>query len=173
MSRSLLLCLLVLLLFGLPTVPVQSLQAATASPARPTGDRAAFPPGHAGHRPGPDSTGTLVVHVVGLASNEGNVRIALTDADGYQTDDDLREATRPITDNRARWAVEAVPFGTYAVRLYHDENGNGELDTNAVGVPQEAYGFSNDARGRFGPPAFEAAAFTIDRDSLSLTITAE
>lgn len=118
------------------------------------------------------STGTLTVRVTGLASDAGRVQIALTDADGYENDEDLREAALPIENGRAQWTVKAVPFGTYAVQLYHDENGNGELDTNVFGVPQEAYGFSNNARGRFGPPDFEEAAFTLDADSLSLTITA-
>jgi Uncharacterized protein conserved in bacteria (DUF2141) len=43
-----------------------------------------------------------------------------------------------------------------------DENGNGVLDKNFFGVPVEGYGFSNDARGSMGPPAFEKAAFRHD-----------
>jgi len=39
-----------------------------------------------------------------------------------------------------------------------------------VGIPQEAFGFSNNANGSFGPPAFEEAAFMLDTDSLSVTI---
>lgn len=97
----------------------------------------------------------------------------MTDAGGYENDENLRATTLPVENGRAHWTVEAVPFGTYAVRLYHDENDNGELDTNVFGVPREAYGFSNNARGRFGPPNFEEAAFTVESDSLSLTITAK
>jgi len=41
------------------------------------------------------------------------------------------------------------------------------------GVPQEAFGFSNDARGSMGPPDFEEAAFTLDSDSLAMTVTVE
>ena len=66
-----------------------------------------------------------------------------------------------------------VPHGTYAVRLYHDEDDDGELDTNLFGVPQEAFGFSNNARGSMGPPDFRKAAVVLDTDSLSTTITAE
>lgn len=51
--------------------------------------------------------------------------------------------------------------GKYAVAVYHDENNNGDLDTNLVGIPNEAYGFSNNASGLFGPPAFEDAGFEI------------
>ena len=51
--------------------------------------------------------------------------------------------------------------GTYAIKAYHDRNGNGRLDTGAFGAPVEPYGFSNDARGTFGPPPFTAATFTL------------
>lgn len=48
--------------------------------------------------------------------------------------------------------------GRYAVVAYQDENGNGKLDKNFLGLPTEPYGFSNDARGSMGPPSFDAAA---------------
>ena len=57
--------------------------------------------------------------------------------------------------------VENVPPGTYAAQAFHDENGNGELDRNILGLPKEAMGFSNDAPMRMGPPRFDSAAFTV------------
>jgi uncharacterized protein (DUF2141 family) len=50
------------------------------------------------------------------------------------------------------------------VRLFHDSNGNGELDRNMLGIPREGYGFSNDAGAR-GPASFEEAAVSIDGDA--------
>jgi len=47
----------------------------------------------------------------------------------------------------------------YAVSVFHDENYNGKLDTNLLGIPREGVGASNDARGNFRPPKFGAAAF--------------
>jgi uncharacterized protein (DUF2141 family) len=118
------------------------------------------------------TTGTVIVNVDGLDSSEGTVRVELTTEANYEAEGNVRNATLPIQQKRARWVVTDVPHGTYAVRLYHDENDNGELDTNLVGVPQEAFGFSNDARGSMGPPDFQNAAFTLDTDSLPMTITA-
>ena len=118
-------------------------------------------------------TGTLTVHVDGLDSNEGTVRIALNNKQNYDADGNVRAASLSIQDGTARWTVQDVPHGTYAVRVHHDANGNGEMDTNMFGVPQEAFGFSNNARGTLGPPDFAKAAFTLDADSLSVTITAE
>jgi len=44
----------------------------------------------------------------------------------------------------------------------HDLNGNGELDTNFVGLPQEPYGFSNNATANFGPPKWNDIRFQLD-----------
>jgi uncharacterized protein (DUF2141 family) len=117
--------------------------------------------------------GALTVEVVGLDSDDGTVRVALDDASSYEEDENVRAASISVQDGTAQWIVADVSPGTYAVRLYHDENGNEELDTNLLGIPQEAFGFSNDAGGRFGPPDFEDAAFTLPADSLSITITAK
>ena len=54
-----------------------------------------------------------------------------------------------------------LPPGEYAVMAYHDRNGNGRLDTLPVGLPTEPYGFSNEARGVFGPPSWKAARFRL------------
>ena len=55
-----------------------------------------------------------------------------------------------------------IPAGTYAVGYYVDVNENEKLDTNFFGIPKEEYGFSNNVRGKFGPPTFESASFTLD-----------
>ena len=54
-----------------------------------------------------------------------------------------------------------LPAGPYAVAAFHDLNGNGKLDRTALGPPAEPYGFSNDARGNFGPPGFDSAAIDL------------
>ncbi len=115
----------------------------------------------------------LIIHVDGLESNKGSVRAELTTDAHYDSDGNVRAAVLPIEDREAHWTVDDLPPGTYAVRLYHDEDDDGELDTNMFGVPQEPFGFSNNARGNMGPPDFEDAAFTLGSDSLSMTITAE
>ena len=55
-----------------------------------------------------------------------------------------------------------IPAGTYAVGYYVDVNENEKLDTNFFGIPKEEYGFSNNVRGKFGPPTFESASFILD-----------
>lgn len=55
--------------------------------------------------------------------------------------------------------LKDLPEGPLAFTLYHDVNANGKLDMNAIGIPTEPYGFSNNAAGSFGPPKFEQAVF--------------
>lgn len=57
--------------------------------------------------------------------------------------------------------LKGLPPGRYAVAAFHDTDGDGDLSLWPIGVPKEAYGFSNNARGRFGPPPFEAAAIDL------------
>lgn len=69
-----------------------------------------------------------------------------------------------------RFVTDALTEGRYAIRVMHDQNGNGSLDSNAIGMPIEPWGFSNDAAGTFGPPSFDDAAFDLGADGASITI---
>jgi uncharacterized protein (DUF2141 family) len=58
-------------------------------------------------------------------------------------------------------AISLQP-GRYAFTAYLDSNGNGELDSNFIGIPKEPVALSNGARPRFGPPKFDDAAFSLE-----------
>jgi uncharacterized protein (DUF2141 family) len=64
-----------------------------------------------------------------------------------------------------------IPPGTYALAVIHDENMNGKLDTNWLGIPKEGYGFSNAAKATLGAPSFSAASFRYDGQDMELTIS--
>jgi uncharacterized protein (DUF2141 family) len=76
-----------------------------------------------------------------------------------------------IRDTQARCDFLDIPPGTYALAVIHDENMNGKLDTNWLGVPREGYGFSNDVKGLLSAPEFSAASFQYDGQNLELTIS--
>lgn len=76
-----------------------------------------------------------------------------------------------LVDGAAQAVFSGVPPGRYAVKSFADENGNAKLDTNLFGLPVERYGFSNNARGRMGPPGFDAAAVeVVDDRSISFEL---
>lgn len=74
-----------------------------------------------------------------------------------------------VEDGSAVWTLE-LREGDYAIKAYHDLNGNGELDRGVVGQPVEPYGFSNDARGSLGPPGWKAARFSLRPPAQSMEI---
>ncbi len=67
----------------------------------------------------------------------------------------------PTSSNELTYVFKDVPAGTYAVAIYHDQDKNGEMDTNWIGIPKEPYAFSNNAMGKMGPPNFDDASFEV------------
>jgi len=61
-------------------------------------------------------------------------------------------------------ATFTVPAGDYAVRSFHDVNGDGRMNANPFGMPTEPYAFSNNARGNMGPATWSQAHFAAEGD---------
>ena len=117
-------------------------------------------------------TGDLTVVFTGFGSDDGVVlvRIDSSKATFLQGEDFFRATDAEVEGGKAEVIFEAIPYGTYAISAVHDENSNGKMDQADFGIPLEAYGFSNNARGQFGPPTFEASAFAFTPDSATVTI---
>lgn len=106
----------------------------------------------------------LTVVVTGARSAKGQVMAAVFDkAEGWTTTRLRGEAV--AAGERVTLVFRDLPAGTYAVAVYHDENGNGRLDANVIGLPTEPYGFSRDAAGTLGPPRFADAAMALQADT--------
>ena len=113
------------------------------------------------------------VDVVGLRNNKGQVFCALyASAEGFPKDSHkaIRRDTSSISEKKASCEFSGIESGTYAISVFHDENSNGKLDTNFLGIPREGVGASNDARGHMGPPKFDAAQFQFSGGRLNLKI---
>lgn len=110
----------------------------------------------------------LTVNVTHARSLDGVVQVALySGAEGWLKDKAAIRtvSVQPDAERRGVAVFKDVPAGTYAVSSFHDENGNGKLDANLVGVPKEPYGFSRDAKGFMGPPKFSDASFQVTEGS--------
>jgi uncharacterized protein (DUF2141 family) len=115
------------------------------------------------------------VEISGLRSDKGQMLCALyssaqAEAFPKKADKAVSRTTANIADHQAVCEFIGVAAGTYAVSVVHDENSNGKLDTNFVGMPREGVGASNDAKGHMGPPKFSAAAFQYAGGRLDLKI---
>lgn len=118
--------------------------------------------------------GTLTIVSSGFESEEGDVMIRLSNSrEDFEAEDaGFRNAKVEASGGKATTTFEGLPYGEYAIQLFHDENSNEELDIGWMG-PEEAYGFSNDARGVMGPPDWDDAKFTLSVPELTTTIKAE
>ena len=115
---------------------------------------------------------TLSVTVTGVENAVGKVSIGVYDkAEGWP-----KKGSELVGQNLESQAGEVsgvfsgLEPGTYAVAVFHDENGNSRLDRNFLGIPKEGCGFSRDAAATFGPPDFADAAFSVDLAGKSITL---
>ena len=118
----------------------------------------------------------LTIIVYGMDKIEGNIVVGLfaeENADKFPSDDSGLETilfngneqvgiNEKVTASSMEFTIE-VPDGTYAVSAYQDINADGKLGKIPfIGLPTEPYGFSNSARGLFGPPDFRESSFSIE-----------
>ena len=66
--------------------------------------------------------------------------------------------------------IEGLAPGRYGIMAFHDKNRDEKLNTLPIGLPTEPYGFSNNARGRFGPPNWRSASFEVGASPVSQSI---
>ena len=107
------------------------------------------------------SQGSIEVKVTEIRDEKGDIRVGL-----FKNEDTfLKKAIEGKVVKASKDGVtvvfENVPEGDYAVSVLHDENGNGEMDSNVVGMPKEGFAFGNNAMGAFGPPSFEKAKVSV------------
>jgi uncharacterized protein (DUF2141 family) len=115
------------------------------------------------------------VKVLNIRNSTGTIDCALFDSPEGFPFEVLRSAVNvmviKIRKMEARCDFEDIPPGTYALAVVHDENMNGKLDTNWLGIPIEGYGFSNDVKALVSAPSFSAASFQYTGGTLDLTIS--
>jgi uncharacterized protein (DUF2141 family) len=117
---------------------------------------------------------TLSILVTGVRSASGQVTALLYLGDGGFPAKEaraLRRVSVPASPGNVTLSFAGVAPGSYAVTVYHDENGNGKLDSNWIGIPKEPVAVSNNAKGRMGPPKYKDAMFTVGGEDKSLPIS--
>ncbi len=117
------------------------------------------------------AAGDLQVDLHGIRAHTGTVRLAVVDSaagwDGKAAP--VQAQSLPATADAAQVVFKSLPAGDYAVLVTHDENDNGTLDTNLVGIPVEGYGFSNNPRVQ-RKPTFDEARVHVPADGAAIDI---
>jgi uncharacterized protein (DUF2141 family) len=134
----------------------------------------------------PAKAGELRITVEGIRSSKGTVLIGLydsagtfdraielSDKAGFLNDPErvAGAALRANTTMKSSVVFSNLEPGRYGIIVFQDENGTGQLDKNVWGVPTEPYGFSNNAQGSLGPPAFDEAAILFDGSDKAVVVT--
>jgi len=112
----------------------------------------------------------LQVEVRGVRNAQGKIMIGLFDSAADFPTKMVQGLALDAAAPGVTGMFTGLPNGDFAVAVYQDENGNGKLDKNLVGVPTEPYGFSRDAMGRMGPPRFADAKLKVDGTSQTIVI---
>lgn len=99
----------------------------------------------------------LTIEINPLKNNDGQVILAFMD----ENENIIKQLTAGIEGEICRFTIDSLEQGKYAFKYIHDENNNNKLDTKLFIIPKEGYGFSNDAKGKFGPPGFKDMIFEL------------
>jgi uncharacterized protein (DUF2141 family) len=105
--------------------------------------------------------GVVEVTITGVRNANGHVLVAICDSATFLAPTCPYHGRAQAHAGSVMVRITGVPPGVYAVQAYHDENDNNRLDRSLLGLPEEGMGFSNNAKMRFGPPAFADAAVQI------------
>jgi uncharacterized protein (DUF2141 family) len=104
------------------------------------------------------STGNLVVSVNNITQSGGELRIVVyNDAASFLLPKRYAYLRVVSVGNQktAQVTFENIPYGYYAVTMYHDLNSNHDMDKSALGVPQEPYALSNNVNVKWRRPTFD------------------
>lgn len=109
-----------------------------------------------------NTAGAIEITITGLRNQNGVIRCGLFSSAGtFPMGGPAQGLTRPISGGGAVCVFSNLPAGAYAVSVNHDENRNGQTDTNLVGIPTEGWAVSNNARPTLRPPRFNEAQLNL------------
>jgi uncharacterized protein (DUF2141 family) len=109
-----------------------------------------------------EPTGRVDVNVGTLRNTKGWLGCRLYSAPaGFPKEPTQRQQQKAITGPTVLCSFEGVPAGTYAVSVMHDENANGKLDQNFLGIPTEGYGVSNNHTHALSAPTWDESRFEV------------
>ena len=117
------------------------------------------------------SAGEVVVTIEDIRSAEGMLYGQVVRGEAG-----FAEENAPVFSFTMEPAMPSTSFsvalspGSYAIRVFHDLDGDGELGTTLLGIPSEPWATSNNAVGSFGPPKWNAVKFDVGDDAETQSI---
>ena len=116
----------------------------------------------------------LTLQIEGIEQSAGYMMVAVYDEADQFLSKNMFDGSKSKVDNTGVMKIDLeLPFGDYGISVFHDTDANGKLDTNVFGIPKEPTGFSNNAKGTFGPPKYEQVKFSFTKSGQKLSIRLE
>jgi uncharacterized protein (DUF2141 family) len=113
---------------------------------------------------------SLEITIENIKDIKGSIRVGIYNNEKDFPDKPVEGKVVQVSAGTLTVVFDRVQPGDYAISIFHDENNNGELDTNAIGIPREGFAFGNNAMGMFGPPSFRRARVTMENENLKQVI---
>ncbi|MFC3414263.1 DUF2141 domain-containing protein [Algoriphagus hitonicola] len=113
--------------------------------------------------------GSIHLTIDKVESDQGVIRILVfSSSDGFPENRDhaIKAISLPIENGQASTQIKNLPKGKYAISVFHDQDKNGKMKKNALGYPQEKYGFSNNPNNRFSIPKFDRCAVSLSSNQV-------
>lgn len=115
--------------------------------------------------------GSIEVTVKNIKEAKGSIRVGLFDKEENFLEKPIEGKVVKASNGDVTVVFEGLAPGNYAISIIHDENDNGELDSNMMGIPKEGFAFGNNAMGMFGPPDFDKAKISVNGQKVKQEIT--
>ena len=117
-------------------------------------------------------TASVTVTFTGIDTPAGAIMAGLYDAEpAFAGGEPVRGVSIAIAGAEATTTITGLKPGRYAIKAYHDVDGDGRMNTNPFGIPTEPYAASNNAPARMGPPAWADAVFEVAAGENAQSIT--
>jgi uncharacterized protein (DUF2141 family) len=115
----------------------------------------------------------ITVTIDGLKNLRGQICLSIFDSSqGFPSNSDraIRGQCLKVSQNKITAIFRDLPAGTYAVAVIHDANNDSSLNTNALGIPTEGFGFSRNPQILTGPPNFGDSAIFVAGQNTAIEI---
>jgi len=113
------------------------------------------------------------VTITGIKSTQGRLCIAIfVDNEGFKKESpckDMKISKERISGNTTTVEFELLP-GVYGISVLDDENCNGKMDYNMVGIPKEGFGFSNYYHRGITKPHFDQFKFEVSNSDVKVLV---
>lgn len=110
----------------------------------------------------PDNSVTITID--NIRGNNGTIQIAVYNKlESFpKVGGEYKLMQYKVSDGQSKFTITDLPTGNYAIAIHHDENSDGKMNTNMIGIPKEGYAFSKNFKPKFSAPTFSDCAIQID-----------